>query len=205
MSEQMSAQDVNTQKTGSPENHKRRDYLHWDDYFMATSLLSAKRSKDPVTQVGACIVDSQNRIVAIGYNGFPRNCSDDEFPWSKAQKGAQDFNPLEDKKMYVVHAEANAILNSNGMRLTGTRLYTTLFPCNECAKLIIQVGISQVLYLSDKYAEKPKYRASKRMLDAVGVAHKRHLPQQKKIIIDFENFLEEDPNSSLGLNDLHLK
>jgi len=145
MSEQKSPQDVNTQKTESPENHKRRDYLHWDDYFMATSLLSAKRSKDPVTQVGACIVDSQNRIVAIGYNGFPRNCSDDEFPWSKAQKGAQDFNPLEDKKMYVVHAEANAILNSNGMRLTGTRLYTTLFPCNECAKLIIQARYTYVV------------------------------------------------------------
>jgi len=108
---------------------------------MATSLLSAKRSKDPVTQVGACIVDSQNRIVAIGYNGFPRNCSDDVFPWSKAKKGSQEFDPLEDKKMYVVHAEANAILNSNGMSLSGTRLYTTLFPCNECAKLIIQVKL----------------------------------------------------------------
>ncbi|XP_039489575.1 probable deoxycytidylate deaminase [Drosophila santomea] len=198
------AQDLKSQLTESPENHKRKDYLHWDDYFMATSLLSAKRSKDPVTQVGACIVDSQNRIVAIGYNGFPRNCSDDVFPWSKAKKGAQDFDPLEDKKMYVVHAEANAILNTNGMSLTGTRLYTTLFPCNECAKLIIQVGISQVLYLSDKYADKPTYRASKRMLDAVGVGYKRHMPQEKSIIIDFDTFPEEDPNASLGLNDLHL-
>lgn len=171
---------------------------------MATSLLSAKRSKDPVTQVGACIVDSQNRIVAIGYNGFPRNCSDDVFPWSKAKKGSQEFDPLEDKKMYVVHAEANAILNSNGMSLSGTRLYTTLFPCNECAKLIIQVGISQVLYLSDKYADKPTYRASKRMLDAVGVEYKRHIPQKKTITIDFDTFPEEDPNASLGLNELHL-
>ncbi|XP_017080796.1 probable deoxycytidylate deaminase [Drosophila eugracilis] len=200
----MSEECPNSQKMESPVNHKRRDYLHWDDYFMATSLLSAKRSKDPVTQVGSCIVDSQNRIVAIGYNGFPRNCNDDEFPWSKAKKGTQDYDPLKDKKMFVVHAEANAILNSNGMSLTGTRIYTTLFPCNECAKLIIQVGISQVLYLSDKYAEKPTYQASKRMLDAVGVEYKRHLPQQKSIIIDFDNVLEEDPNTSLGLNDLHL-
>ncbi|KAH8257194.1 hypothetical protein KR038_005466, partial [Drosophila bunnanda] len=215
----MSVEDVN-----APESHKRNNYLHWDDYFMATSILSAKRSKDPVTQVGACIVDSQNRIVAIGYNGFPRNCSDDEFPWSKGKKSRVDYDPLEDKTMYVVHAEANAILNSNGAGLTGTRLYTTLFPCNECTKLIIQVmirslwlsnlfiysfiflqsGIAQILYLSDKYAEKPKYRASKRMLDAVGVAYTQHQPRQKEIVIDFDNFLQEDPNSSLGLNDLQL-
>ncbi|KAH8303645.1 hypothetical protein KR018_009419 [Drosophila ironensis] len=189
---------------GPAESCKRANYLQWDDYFMATSLLSAKRSKDPVTQVGACIVDLQNRIVAIGYNGFPRNCSDDEFPWTKAQKQRQDFDPLEDKKMYVVHAEANAILNSNGASLAGTRLYTTLFPCNECTKLIIQSGISEILYLSDKYAEKPTYRASRRMLDAVGVVHRRHQPQQKQIIIDFDTVLDEDPNASLTLNDLHL-
>lgn len=134
-------QNGDAPESKAPVSYKRNNYLHWDDYFMATSLLSAKRSKDPVTQVGACIVDSQNRIVAIGYNGFPRNCSDDEFPWSKAQKSSLDYDPLEDKKMYVVHAEANAILNSNGASLTGTRLYTTLFPCNECAKLIIQVMI----------------------------------------------------------------
>ncbi|KAH8293433.1 hypothetical protein KR054_000497 [Drosophila jambulina] len=202
--EKSNLQNVNAPESAAPESHKRNNYLHWDDYFMATSILSAKRSKDPVTQVGACIVDSQNRIVAIGYNGFPRNCSDDEFPWSKAKKSRDDYDPLEDKTMYVVHAEANAILNSNGASLTGTRLYTTLFPCNECTKLIIQSGIAQILYLSDKYAEKPKYRASKRMLDAVGVAYKKHLPRQKEIIIDFDNFLEEDPNSSLGLNDLQL-
>ncbi|XP_017022777.1 probable deoxycytidylate deaminase [Drosophila kikkawai] len=202
--EEPNLENGNASEAMAPESHKRNDYLHWDDYFMATSILSAKRSKDPVTQVGACIVDSQNRIVAIGYNGFPRNCSDDEFPWSKAKKGLDDYDPLEDKTMYVVHAEANAILNSNGASLTGTRLYTTLFPCNECTKLIIQSGISQILYLSDKYAEKPKYRASKRMLDAVGVTYKKHQPKQKEIIIDFDNFLLEDPNSSLGLSDLQL-
>ncbi|XP_020801418.1 probable deoxycytidylate deaminase isoform X2 [Drosophila serrata] len=136
--EESNLQNVIAPESEAPESHKRNNYLHWDDYFMATSILSAKRSKDPVTQVGACIVDSQNRIVAIGYNGFPRNCSDDEFPWSKAKKSSDDYDPLEDKTMYVVHAEANAILNSNGASLTGTRLYTTLFPCNECTKLIIQ-------------------------------------------------------------------
>ncbi|KAH8380579.1 hypothetical protein KR009_011552, partial [Drosophila setifemur] len=167
-------------------NYKRSNYLEWDDYFMATSILSAKRSKDPNTQVGACIVDADKRIVAIGYNGFPRNCSDDEFPWSKSKKKRYDYNWMEDKNMYVVHAEANAILNSNGASLRGTRLYTTLFPCNECAKLIIQSGISEIYFLSDKYGHKPKFLASKRMLDAVGVTYKRHVPQMKQIVIDFE-------------------
>ncbi|XP_044317633.1 probable deoxycytidylate deaminase [Drosophila rhopaloa] len=180
MSEEVTAQDHNTVQQESPVSHKRKDYLPWDDYFMATALLSAERSKDPVTQVGACIVDSQNRIVSIGYNGFPRNCSDDEFPWTKSKVF------LEDKKMYVVHAEANAILNNNGLNLTGTRLYTTLFPCNECAKLIIQVGISHILYLSDKYGAKPKYQASRRMLDAVGVTCTQYRPQRNNIVIDFK-------------------
>ncbi|XP_030571523.1 probable deoxycytidylate deaminase [Drosophila novamexicana] len=165
---------------------KRQDYLHWDDYFMATALLSSRRSKDPSTQVGACIVDKHKRIVAIGYNGFPRDCSDDVFPWSK-----DNSNPLENKNMYVVHAEANAILNSNSTSLDGTRLYTTLFPCNECTKLIIQSGIREIYYISDKYAEKPIYRASKRMLDAVGIVYQRHVPTQKQIIINFDDTLEE--------------
>ncbi|XP_022220934.1 probable deoxycytidylate deaminase [Drosophila obscura] len=172
-------------------NWKRKDYLRWDDYFMATSLLSAQRSKDPVTQVGACIVDQQKRIVAIGYNGFPRNCSDDEFPWLKLGQSSSD-DSLEDKKLYVVHAEANAILNCNGASLVGTSLYSTLFPCNECAKLIIQSGIQQVFYMSDKYAYKQKYRASRRMFDAVGVVCTRHVPAQKQIVIDFDAFLEDD-------------
>ncbi|KAH8370033.1 hypothetical protein KR093_001993, partial [Drosophila rubida] len=160
---------------------KRTDYLEWNDYFMATAILSAKRSKDPVTQVGACIVDKQNRIVAIGYNGFPRNCSDDIFPWLKNSSDA-----LENKKLYVVHAEANAILNSNGASLDGTRLYTTLFPCNECTKLIIQSGIQQIFYISDKYADKPIYKASKRMLNAVGIRYQQHIPVKKQIVIDFD-------------------
>ncbi|XP_023173103.2 probable deoxycytidylate deaminase [Drosophila hydei] len=161
---------------------KRTDYLQWDDYFMATAILSSKRSKDPSTQVGACVVDNHNRIVAIGYNGFPRNCSDDEFPWSKGP----DKKSLENKNMYVVHAEANAILNSNGTRLDGTRLYTTLFPCNECTKLIIQSGIREIYYLSDKYGDKLIYRAARRMLDAVGIGYRQFIPTQKQIMINLD-------------------
>ncbi|XP_068143261.1 probable deoxycytidylate deaminase [Drosophila tropicalis] len=162
------------------KRHKHQNYLIWDDYFMAMALLSAKRSKDPVTQVGACIVDKQNRIVAIGYNGFPRNCSDDVFPWTKNSEDS-----MEEKKLYVVHAEANAILNSNSTSLVGTCLYTTLFPCNECAKLIIQSGIQRVLYISDKYAHKAKYRASRRMLDAARITYSHYEPTQKEIVINF--------------------
>ncbi|XP_034111069.1 probable deoxycytidylate deaminase [Drosophila sulfurigaster albostrigata] len=165
---------------------KRQDYLQWDDYFMATAILSAKRSKDPVTQVGACIVDKHNRIVAIGYNGFPRDCSDDIFPWTKNADDA-----LENKKLYVVHAEANAILNSNSTSLVGTRLYTTLFPCNECTKLIIQSGIRSIFYISDKYAEKSVYQASKRMLNSVGISYRQHVPVKKQIVIDFDDILNE--------------
>ncbi|KAH8261341.1 hypothetical protein KR044_007425 [Drosophila immigrans] len=165
---------------------KRQDYLQWDDYFMATALLSAKRSKDPVTQVGACIVDKHNRIVAIGYNGFPRNCSDDIFPWTK-----NGGDSLENKNLYVVHAEANAILNSSGTSLDGTRLYTTLFPCNECTKLIIQSGIRDIFYISDKYADKPIYQASKRMLNAVGISYQQYIPVKKQIVIDFDAILKD--------------
>ncbi|KAM8708399.1 hypothetical protein ACLKA7_015381 [Drosophila subpalustris] len=174
-----------TESLSSLHIHKRQDYLMWDDYFMATAILSAKRSKDPVTQVGACIVDKQNRIVAIGYNGFPRNCSDDIFPWGKNS----DSDPLDCKRLYVVHAEANAILNSNCTSLDGTRLYTTLFPCNECTKLIIQSGIREIFYISDKYADKPIYKASKRMLNAVGIIYKQHVPNKRQIVIDFDAIL----------------
>ncbi|EDV96596.1 probable deoxycytidylate deaminase [Drosophila grimshawi] len=168
---------------------KRQDYLQWDDYFMATAILSSKRSKDPSTQVGACIVDKHKRIVAIGYNGFPRNCSDDVFPWSKDS----DSDSIENKNMYVVHAEANAILNGNGASLDGTRLYTTLFPCNECTKLIIQSGIRNILYISDKYSDKPTYRASKRMLNAVGIIYQQHVPTQRQIVINFDDFTQQQP------------
>ncbi|KAH8411166.1 hypothetical protein KR222_009259 [Zaprionus bogoriensis] len=175
-----------TDNIESTLSQKRQDYLSWNDYFMATALLSAMRSKDPVTQVGACIVDSHNRIIAIGYNGFPRNCSDDVFSWAKKNP----VRPLEDKKLYVVHAEANAILNSK-ICLDGTRLYTTLFPCNECAKLIIQSGIRKIFFISDKYAYKAAYQASKRMLDAAAITYCRYIPTRKQIIIDFSEMADE--------------
>uniref|UniRef100_A0A1I8MRB2 Probable deoxycytidylate deaminase n=1 Tax=Musca domestica TaxID=7370 RepID=A0A1I8MRB2_MUSDO len=179
-------------------NCKRQAYLHWEDYFMATAVLSAQRSKDPVTQVGAVIVNEDNRIVAIGYNGFPSRCEDDEFPWYKASEiedlleEDQQLDPMNDKKMFVVHAEANAILNKNCANLKGTRIFTTLFPCNECAKLIVQSGITKVYYISDKYAEKPIYRASRLMFARAGIECIPYVPRQKKIVIDFERILNED-------------
>ncbi len=140
-------------------------HISWDEYFMGVALLSAKRSKDPSTQVGACIVNKDKRIIAIGYNGFPKGCEDDVFPWGK-----DDKDSLNTKYPYVVHAEANAILNSNS-NLKGSKLYVTLFPCNECAKLLIQSGIEEIVYLSDKHALSDSVKASKRMLDAAGVKY----------------------------------
>lgn len=137
---------------------KRTDYLGWDEYFMGVAHLSAMRSKDDSSQVGACIVNEKNRIVGIGYNGFPIGCSDDELPWEK------NDNYLESKYAYVVHAEPNAILNSS-VDLAGSRIYVTLYPCNECAKLIIQSGIKEVIYLEHKYPEDPIFIASKRLFD----------------------------------------
>ena len=140
---------------------KRTDYINWDEYFMGIAALAARRSKDPNTQVGACIVSTDNIIISTGYNGMPKGCSDDEFPWDRTGEDT--------KYPYVVHAELNAILNSNGRDLRGSRLYVALFPCNECAKAIIQSGVKEVLYLSDKYATTPSTLASKRMLTAAGV------------------------------------
>lgn len=146
---------------------KRQDYISWDEYFMGVALLSAKRSKDPATQVGACIVNDKNKIVGAGYNGLPIGCDDDEFPWGKQG----DF--LDTKYPYVCHAELNAILNNIGMDLKGCRIYTALFPCNECSKAIIQSGISEVIYLSDKYAGTDASKASKMMLDKAGVKYRK--------------------------------
>lgn len=140
---------------------KRTDYISWDEYFMGVAQLAAKRSKDPNTQVGACIVDQNNIIVSTGYNGLPKHCSDDTYPWSRYGD--------DNKYMYVVHAELNTILNSGGRNLNGTTIYVSLFPCNECAKAIIQAGIKEVVYLSDKYADTPNTKASKRMLHSANV------------------------------------
>ena len=155
---------------------KRTDYISWDEYFMGVAKLAARRSKDPSTQVGACIVSQDNIIISTGYNGMPKGCSDDEFPWDR--EGAETKYP------YVVHAELNAILNANGRDLRGSRVYVALFPCNECAKAIIQSGVKEVVYLSDKYANTPGVQASKRMLDAAGVKYTQLRPAVKTITLD---------------------
>lgn len=159
---------------------KRKDYISWDEYFMGVALLSAKRSKDPGTQVGACIVNQKNKIVGAGYNGLPAGCDDDEFPWDKSGEFLQTKYP------YVCHAELNAILNNIGMDLHGCRIYTALFPCNECAKAIIQSGITEVIYLSDKYAGNETSLASKRMLDTAGVKYRKVTPSIDKIELSFD-------------------
>ena len=147
---------------------KRKDYISWDEYFMGVAYLSALRSKDPNTQVGACIVSDDNKILSMGYNGFPRGCSDDEFPWGKEHE--QD-DPYQAKYFYATHSELNAILNYRGGSLEGSKLYVTLFPCNECAKAIIQCGIRTLIYCEDKYGDTAAVRASKRMLNAAGVRY----------------------------------
>ncbi|MBQ7700539.1 MAG: dCMP deaminase family protein [Clostridia bacterium] len=156
---------------------KRKDYISWDEYFMSVALLASMRSKDPNTQVGACIVGEDKRIISTGYNGFPCGCSDDEFPWDREGE--------ETKYPYVVHAELNAILNAGGRNLNGSKLYVALFPCNECAKAIIQAGIKTVVYLSDKYDGTPSVMASKRMLRAAGVELVKFEPETDKLEIKF--------------------
>ena len=158
---------------------KRNDYISWDEYFMGIAMLSAKRSKDPSTQVGACIVDKDNKVVGIGYNGFPIGCSDDNLPWERDGE-----NNNETKYPYVVHAEANAILNST-KDLHGARIYVDLFPCNECAKLIIQSGIKEVVFLTDKYKDTDSVKASRKMFILSGVKERQLIVKSKKIILDF--------------------
>lgn len=157
---------------------KRQDYITWDQYFMGIAMLSAQRSKDNHTQVGACIVDEDNKILSVGYNGMPTGCNDDEMPWDR------EGEPLDTKYAYVCHAELNAILNYNGGALKGAHLYVTLFPCNECAKAIIQKGIREVIYISDKYADSMATIASKRMFDKAGVQYRQYIPEGKKLILD---------------------
>lgn len=157
---------------------KRADYLSWDEYFMGIATLSAMRSKDPSTQVGACIVNSDKRILSMGYNGMPRCCSDDEYPWER------EGDPLNSKYLYVCHAELNAILNCAGGSVRGCTVYTTLFPCNECAKAIIQSGISEVVYMADKYADSDSVLASKRMFDTAGVKYRLYEQSNKNVSFD---------------------
>lgn len=156
---------------------KRNDYISWDQYFMSVAQLSSKRSKDPNTQVGACIVDKDNKILSVGYNGFPIGCSDNEFPWGR------EGEKLDTKYPYVVHSELNAILNYRGESLKDTRLYVTLFPCNECTKAIIQSGIKEVIYLENKYNDSIETIASKTMLRAAGIKIRQYISEQKVIKI----------------------
>ncbi len=159
---------------------KREGYLTWDEYFMGVAKLTAERSKDPNSQVGACIVSSDHRILSMGYNGFPAGCSDDEYPW------AREGDELSIKYTYVTHAELNAILNFRGgmSSLAKATIYVTLFPCHECAKAIIQTGIKNVVYDSDKYAESPSTVASKRMFDSAGVSYRKYEPSGRKVTME---------------------
>ena len=160
---------------------KRTDYLSWDEYFMGIALLSAKRSKDPNTQVGACIVSDKNKIMSVGYNGFPRACSDDVFPWARISGTGEDTDT---KYPYGCQAELNAILNNRGADLEGCRIYVPLFPCNECAKAIIQCGIRELVYECDKYADTTSVQASKMMLKAAGVIFRKYVPAGRKIELE---------------------
>ena len=147
---------------------KRETYLSWDEYFMGIALLSSQRSKDPSTQVGACIVSEDNKIMSVGYNGMPRFCSDDLFPWDR------EGDALNTKYMFVCHAELNAILNYGGGSLKNSKVYTTLFPCNECAKALIQSGVKEIIYMCDKYAHTESTIAAKKMFDTAHVTYREY-------------------------------
>lgn len=157
---------------------KRENYISWDEYFMGVAKLSGMRSKDPNTQVGACIVSQDNKILSMGYNGFPIGCPDDEFPW------AREGEELDTKYVYTVHSELNAILNYRGGSLEGAKIYVSLFPCNECAKAIIQAGIKTIIYEKDKYLDTSSVIASKRMLDRAGVRYYRYQHSGRRIEIE---------------------
>ena len=159
---------------------KREGYISWDEYFMGIAIMSAKRSKDPSTQVGCCIVNSEKRIMTVGYNGMPAGCDDDEYPWER------EGGMLDTKYAFVCHAELNAILNNRSGSLENCTAYVTLFPCNECAKAIIQSGIKKIIYLSDKYADTDSTKASKKMLDSAGVEYAEYSGDRTSMEIDFK-------------------
>lgn len=158
---------------------KRQDYINWDEYFMGIAMFSAERSKDNNTQVGACIVNSENKIVAVGYNGMPVGCNDDEMPWER-----EGETSLDTKYPFVCHAELNAILNRNSANLKDCTLYVTLFPCNECAKAIIQSGIKKVVYYSNKYADSETTTASAMLFRKCGIECEQYKPSGKTININ---------------------
>lgn len=154
---------------------KRKDYISWDEYFMGIAMLTAMRSKDPNSQVGACIVSPENKILSLGYNGMPIGCNDDDMPWER------EGDALDTKYMYVCHAELNAILNNAHGNLRGARVYVTLFPCNECAKAIIQSGIQEIIYADDKYHDSDVNIASRRLLNMAGVKFRPYHPSERKV------------------------
>ena len=158
---------------------KRSDYISWDEYFMGIAMFSARRSKDNNTQVGACIVNDRKKIVSVGYNGMPTGCNDDDMPWER-----HGDSPLDTKYPFVCHAELNAVLNSNSADLYGCTLYVTLFPCNECAKAIIQAGIKRVVYGSNKYAGSDGVKASALLFERCGVVFEQYQPSGKTINLE---------------------
>lgn len=163
---------------------KRKDYISWDEYFMGVALLSSMRSKDPSTQVGACVASQENKVVTMGYNGMPVGINDDIMPWGRVGK-----DELDNKYLYVCHAEFNAILNSRGS-VRDCKIYVTLFPCNECAKAIIQSGIKEVIYMDDKYDGALNNLASKRLFNLAGVKYRKY--EGRKIDILLKDYEEVD-------------
>ncbi|CDC41580.1 deoxycytidylate deaminase [Firmicutes bacterium CAG:449] len=158
-------------------SEKRKDYITWDEYFMGVAVLSSKRSKDPSTQVGACVASNDNKVVTMGYNGMPVGLSDDEMPWGRVGK-----DELDNKYLYVCHAEFNAILNSYAP-VKGCKIYVTLFPCNECAKAIIQSGIKEVVYLNERIPEDLSTKASKRLLMMSGIIFRKYEGRKLDILV----------------------
>lgn len=188
MSEEEAAATPSTGQSVDVMCKKREDYLEWCEYFMAVAFLSAQRSKDPSSQVGACIVNPENKIVGIGYNGMPNGCPDDALPWARTAE-----NKLDTKYPYVCHAELNAIMNKNSADVKGCDMYVALFPCNECAKLIIQAGIKEVIYMSDKYHDSLEMKAARFMFDLAGIKYTKFVPKRKSIVIDFDSINKNRP------------
>ena len=163
-------------------NQQRNDYLEWEDYFMSIAILSSNRSKDPNKQVGACIVNNEHKIVSIGYNGMPMGCDDSIMPWCKSDPE----NKLNSKYLYVCHAEMNAIMNKNSADVKNCTIYVTMFPCNECAKLIIQSGIKHVVYKTRTAGKKYliPFQATQKMFEMAGVSFREYRPKQSEVVID---------------------
>lgn len=166
---------------------KRQDYISWDDYFMGVAMMSAMRSKDPSTQVGACLVNDKKRILGLGYNGWPSGIPDEQLPWDRDK----DLPYEKTKYAYVVHAEPNAILNSTG-NVEGSTLYVTMAPCNECAKLLAQAGVKEVVYLSDPYHDDAMHKAARKIFELKHIPMRRYTPPTDKMIIDYAAVLAKE-------------